>query len=277
MSKHKTVLPSHMKRTIERVEELAAAVDVVFEVVDARAPLSSRCHILTKILAGSFHVTVLSKVDLSDRTVTRAWEKHFEHNGAPWKELPFGRKMRAGDFFNIPDLPRAEGTMLKALAIGIPNVGKSTLINMLVGKHSAAVAARPGVTRGLQLLKASDGIFIYDTPGVINPTIKSESHAYILGLIGCLQDQFFDSEGAALYLAERIIAGGVEKSFEDGYDLELHSGCGNVGMIETLARRRGFLLKGGAPDFGRACRLLVTDFSTGRLRGISLEIPSESY
>lgn len=274
MSKRKTVLPGHMKKTIERVEELASAVDIVFEVVDARAPLSSRCHILNRILAGSFHVTVLSKIDLADRMVTRSWERHFEGGGMPWKELPFG-KVRPADFFNFPALPRAPGAMLKALAIGIPNVGKSTLINLLVGKHSAPVAARPGVTRGLQLLKAGDGIFIYDTPGVINPVIKSENHAHVLGLIGCLQDQFFDSEGAALHLADRILAAGAEKTFESCYDLKLHAGCGNVGMLEELARRRGFLLKGGEPDFGRACRLLVTDFSTGRLRGISLETPPE--
>lgn len=273
----KTVLPQHMKKTIERVEEIASAVDIVFEVVDARAPEASRCHIMTRILAGSRLVTVLSKTDLADADATKEWKDSFDAREIPWVELPYGKKLNLDKFMGrsiLPEVHIQEGAMLKALIIGVPNVGKSTLINLLTGKHRAPTGAKPGITRGVQLVKVMPGMFVYDTPGVINPTIKSETHAHILGLIGCLQESFYDAEAAAYFLAGRILATSRAAILEAHYDMRIDPDLGAGGVMEALAARRGFLLKGGAPDCIRACKTLAADFSTGRIKGVSLERPA---
>ena len=277
MSKRRTVLPGHMKKAIARVEELAATVDLAMEVVDARAPEASRCPILSRILTGCHHVKILSKTDLADARATALWKKHFEQQGLLWADLPYGRSIRAGDFLSRLQIPGygQEGRMLKALIIGIPNVGKSTFTNLLVGRRRAGVGARPGITRGMQLVKIHKNVFMYDSPGVINPVIKNEEQGHILGLIGCLQENLFDVEAAAFYLADTVL-GGHARIIEKTYGLELEACADAEGLIHAVAMRRGFLRKGGVPDLERAARLLVTDHAAGRLSGLSLELPPDS-
>ena len=275
MSKRKTVLPIHMKKTIERVEELATTVDLVMEVVDARAPHSSRCPILTRILAGSHHVKILSKTDLADPAMTKLWKQEFQEQGNVFADLPYGRRVKSEEFLSRLHMPfqGETGRMIKALIIGIPNVGKSTLINLLAGKHRAHTGARPGITRGLQLITLGKGVFLYDSPGVINPVIRDEEQGHILGLIGCLQENLFDAETAVLYLATRIIDGGYLELFGKTYELKVEGVREPLELLELVARRRGCMRPGGTPDISRACNILLRDFSTGRLRGLTLETP----
>jgi len=275
MSKRKTVLPSHMKKTIERVEEIASAMDLVFEVVDARAPNASRGPILTRILAGPHHVKVFSKLDLADPHATNQWKQHFKKQGHVFADLPFRQSIRAESFLSELGLPffGEKGRMFKALVIGIPNVGKSTFINLLVGKKRAHTGARPGITRGLQLVRLDSGVFLYDTPGVINPVIKDEEQGHILGLIGCLQENMFDIQEAALYLVNRIISGGYTRLFENVYQTDPVETTDPLALLDALGRRRGCLQRGGGVNMERACSVLLRDFSTGRFSGLSLEIP----
>jgi ribosome biogenesis GTPase A len=277
MSKRKTVLPGHMKKAIERVEELAATVDLAIEVVDARAPHASRCPILTRILAGPHHVTILSKTDLADPAATRAWKTALADQGRIAAELPFGKNAKPGALLSSLDIPfyGEPGRMIKALIIGIPNVGKSTLINILAGNRRAHTGAKPGITRGLQLVKLPGGVFLYDTPGVINPVIRNEEQAHILGLIGCLQENMFDTQAAATYLAQRVIAGGYTGLFAKTYQMDPPDTAEPLDLIGSLARRRGCVQRGGEADLERACNILLRDFSTGRFRGLTLETPDQ--
>lgn len=274
MTRRKTVLPGHMKKAIERIEELAPVVDVALEVVDARAPDASACPIITKILTTAYHVKVLSKADLADAAVSREWREKFTEQGATWSELPFGKHVPADIFLKKLKLPGLDdpGRMIKALIIGIPNVGKSTLINALVGRRRAHTGARPGITKGLQLISLADNVYLYDTPGVINPTIRNETQGHILGLIGCLQENLFDVETAAYFLSEHLVENYTAK-VKSTYGIDIPAHTPPEDLLEMLARRRGFLLKGGAPDIDRACRTLVNDFATGKLKGITLEYP----
>jgi ribosome biogenesis GTPase A len=276
MSGKKNVLPSHMKRALDRLEQLSGVVNLVIEAVDARAPRATRCDFITKTIGGCRTATVLTKTDLADPGATKAWLAEFRREGRP--AVTFAARENANRDAFIRALLAAAGDTgpsgARAVVAGLPNVGKSTITNFLIGRRSARVGAMPGVTRGLQLIKLRDDFLLLDTPGIVSPRLARREEGLILALAGCLQENLYDQEEAAFKLLQMSLPE-YEKTFFSFYGIKETGGEPGepAAFCEALAIRRGFLRKGGEPDLDRACKTLVRDFSTGRISGITLERP----
>lgn len=272
MASKKREMPSHMIRAVERMERLSAAVDLVLDVRDARAPAVSRCRLIPKLFPGAPIVPVLAKSDLAERAAVDRWLAELRSGDNAALAFHPGRKGGAARFW--ADIRRAAPLrpgVVKTLVAGIPNVGKSTIVNFLAGGRRARVGARPGITRDIQLLRGPDNFFLYDTPGVLPPTASGPREFAILALIGALQENAFDFQEAALFFLETALPdrGAALAEF---YRMD-ECPSDPAEFFERLARRRGFLRTGGEPDLDRAWRRVVEDVSLGKIHGISLELP----
>ncbi len=277
MRNRNPVLPSHMKKAIERLETLAGVVNLVIEAVDARAPNATRCDFIARIIGGCRAATVLTKTDIADPDVTKLWLKHIRSRGNPAISFPTKSPSDRNRFIHEllkSDSGEADATGTRAVVVGLPNVGKSTITNFLIGRRGARVGAKPGVTRGIQLVNIRDDFLLLDTPGIVSPRIARREQGITLALVGCLQENFYDPEDAAFHLLSTALAGYAGK-FKTYYDLK-DTIDDPADFCNAVARRRGFLLKGGAEDIERAYRVIVNDFSSGRITGVSLEAPVPS-
>ena len=276
MGDKRGVLSGHMKKAIDRLENLSGTVNLVIEVVDARAPAATRCAVVRRVLPGCRSVTVLSKADLADPAATSQWIEYLECLGEKALVFPYGKGKHAKKFVGrIVDYSGGgnRGQPVKAVVAGLPNVGKSTVLNMITGKKRAKVGAVPGVTRGLQLVNVRDGFLVLDTPGVVSSSAAKGEAGELPRLLGCIQESMFDTSEAAHILLSYCLPeyAGLLKRF---YDLEAEPADAED-FFEAVARRRGFLLKGGMLDVDRVYPLLLRDFATGRVKGITLERPGE--
>jgi ribosome biogenesis GTPase A len=266
-----------MKKAIERLEELAGAVNLAIEVLDARAPASTRCSYIQRVLPGCRVAIILTKSDIADPATTAEWVAHFDAAGTP--AVLFPPRVRNRESF-LKELLAVCGSAddptggdMHAVVAGLPNVGKSTLINFLIGHRSAKVGAKPGITRGLQLIRISGNFHILDTPGVISPRAVQGANALTLALVGCLQENFFSIEEAVHHLLGIVLVkhpGVLAKHYDIGTEPD-----DPPLFCEAVAKRRGFLLKGGLLDLERVYPLITRDFATGRISGVSLEHPSD--
>lgn len=276
MNGKKTVLPSHMKRAMDRLERLGGVVNLVIEVVDARAPRATRCDFIAKIIGGCRTAVIFTKTDLADPAATKDWIEEFRREGKQAVQL--GARGNSDRERIMRALIEAAGDTgpagARAVVAGLPNVGKSTVTNFLIGKRSARVGAAPGITRGLQLVRLRDNFLLVDTPGIVSPRIARREEGIVLALVGCLQENMYDAEEAAFGLLQAALPayGSIFLKF---YGISDTAGDTDdpTAFCEALAVRRGFLKKGGEPDLDRAFKTLVRDFSTGRLSGITLERP----
>jgi len=276
MSRRRPVLSGHMKKAIDRLESLSGTVNLVLEVVDARAPRSTRCDIVTRVLTGCRSVTVFSKADLADPAATDKWVRHLGSWGERAIVFPFGKQKKRKKF--IEDILESSGVsgggeQVKAVVAGLPNVGKSTILNTITGRKRARVGARPGITRGLQLVTIRNDFMILDTPGVISSSIADREQELVLALVGCLQESGYDTHDAADFILSCTLPDYPEL-LSKHYDIEDMPGD-PLSFYEAVARRRGFLQKGGMLDIDRVMPILLRDFSTGKLRGVTLERPDD--
>lgn len=275
----KLVLPGHMKKALFRLEELARETDLVLIVLDARAPRASESPVIGKILTGIPAVRVMAKADLVPAAAARSWARHFEREGPP--SIPFSKVKppRIGGFLRRVEaaagVPLGGKKLARALVVGAPNTGKSTLINFLLGRRAAPVGARPGITRGFQLINVRGGLYLYDTPGILPPRCETEADRHTLALIGALQDSEFDPEETARHLYSTLLDKKPEllKKYLAGDAPEPPPDF--AAFCAAAARARGFLVKGGEPDAGRLVRRLVDDFTLGKMGKLALEMPGE--
>lgn len=275
MSKKGPVLAGHMKKAIERLESLSGVVNLVVEVLDARAPDATHVDTASTVLRGLPRVLVMTKSDLADDSITKLWQTHFKDNGTPAVLFPFGNHKRRNPF--ISEIKKAAGMSpteeepVKVVVVGLPNVGKSTILNLMSGKKSAKTGAVPGITRGVQIIKVSDDFLVLDTPGIVSSTAGNRKNGHLLALTGCLQDNFFDPEDVSVSLAE-IMAARYPTKLAEFYGIKESFSTAEE-FFEQLCMRRGFLRKGGIPALEKAYSVLLRDFSSGRITGVTLEKP----
>ena len=278
--------PGHMAKTRRLIQEQLKLVDVVIELVDARLPMSSRNPLIDELVAERKpRIIILNKEDLADPQRTKYWINYFNQqkqcravafNATVGKKALIGQLKEALKELTAEKRARQEKKGIKRQAIrcmvvGIPNVGKSTFINILVGKKSAKTGDTPGVTRGTQWIRLEDDIELLDTPGILWPKFDDETVGFRLAVSGAVSDEVFSLEDVAYQLIV-FLQEHYPKVLKERYKLEDEQiGQEAAEIMEAIGANRGFLMKGGAIDYTKTARILVTEFRNGKLGRITLE------
>ena len=268
--------PGHMAKARREIAEAIAKIDVVIEMLDARLPVSSANPLLEKLRHGKPCIKVLNKHDLADPEVTHDWVRHFELQ-AGVRALPLEAKQPA-EVGQISKLCRKlaprrgkPGKTLRAMVIGIPNVGKSTLINTLAGKKIARVGDKPALTTCTQQIDLRNGIHLNDTPGLLWPVMSDQKGAYRLATSGAVGDNAMDYVEVALFAAEFLMQR-YPQGLQGRYKFAVLPES-PAATLEEIGRRRGCLASGGEVDLQRAAEVLLWELRAGKLGRISLEEP----
>ena len=270
--------PGHMKKTKALIESNLKLVDAVIEVVDSRIPVSSRNPIVDQMISGKNRIIVLNKRDLSDESKTAEWIKKLtkerqsaiamdSNKGTGKKEL-----MAALDNIQKEKNRKTDTTRpIRIMIVGVPNVGKSSLINRLTGRKSTQTGDRPGVTKGKQWLTLENKMQLLDTPGILWPKFEDPQVGLKLAFCGAIKDEIMDITDLSFELIKelKLVAPeavakryGIESDIED-----------TLAVMEAIAVKRGFLMGGGRIDYERTARCIIMEFRAGQLGRISLERP----
>ncbi|TDP97034.1 ribosome biogenesis GTPase A [Halanaerobium saccharolyticum] len=278
--------PGHMAKAKRILKEDLKLVDIVIEVADARVPLSSQNPDLRKLINEQAKVTVLNKKDLADPEYNQKWIDYFQNktaeeavllNSLTGEGVSELKSILNNTYDKIAAKLSKKGRnprRLRAMIIGIPNVGKSALINLLAGSNITTIGNKPGVTRGRQWVNVSKKVRLLDTPGILWPKFSDEDKAYKLALTGAVDNDIFDSELAA-YKLIKFIKEINEEILIDAYSLD-YLEAHPYDVLADIARKRGCLMTGGKVDRNRAAGIVINDFRDGRLGQITLEKPAEA-
>lgn len=266
--------PGHMTKALRQMKEDMKLIDLVIELVDARVPLSSRNPNIDELAINKSRIVILNKSDLADKRLADDWDKFFTGQGIICIRLD-SRKNKGMDQIRNKcreackakierDLKRGiKNRPVRAMVVGIPNVGKSTFINSFAGRASAKTGNKPGVTKGTQWIKIDNQLELLDTPGVLWPKFEDQSVGRNLALIGSINDEILSRDELCDYLIHFL---------EENYPESLSSRYGGTDL-NAVAIRLGCIGKGGEPDIARATKMLLDDFRAGRLGNITLEKP----
>ena len=270
--------PGHMNAAKKKAAETMEFTDVVVEVLDARVPEASSNPMIRELRLHRQRpsLRVLNKADLADPEATQAWLNHYNKQDGV-RAVALSCK-KPGDANKVPklylELAPHRGTPLKPLRMmimGIPNVGKSTLMNALLNRRIAKVGDEPAVTKSQQRFDLSDRMSIIDTPGLMWPKIQYESDGYMLAASHAIGKNAVIDEDVAIFLAD-VLLQRYPELLEKRYGIKVGDMDG-VDIVEAVARRRGFMLKGGIADLEKAAMTLLVDYRSGTLGRISLETP----
>ncbi len=276
--------PGHMKKTQREIKENLKLVDAIIEIRDARIPRSSANPDIDKLCEGKPRVILLNKSDLSEAKVTKMWMNYLSSENVRVIEVNCLNGKGLNQIKPTLDLLlkekhdrlKAKGLVkiqMRVMVVGIPNVGKSTFINKMAKNNIAKTGDRPGVTKSKQWIKTKMDIEMLDTPGVLWPKFEDEKTALNLAFTGAIKDEIMDVEELAYNLVKRLQVFYGNK-LKDRYKIDEI----NEDPLETLnsiARRRGCLIKGGEIDYNRIAVILLDEFRGGKIGNISLELPNE--
>lgn len=276
--------PGHMKKARRIIEENLKLVDVAVELLDARIPLSSANPMLKELLAGKSRVVVLNKSDLADPGMNRLWLEFFHRQGIPGVAVDAAKGRGTRQLVKtIEDLARprteklvgkgAKPRAARCMILGIPNVGKSSLINRLAGAAKAKTANRPGVTRAKQWIRIGENLELLDTPGILWPKFEDMEVGLKLAFTGAINDEIYDLERVSELLSGVLR---TRASHELLVRFRLEEPLPETGakLLEAIGRKRGCLLKGGIVDMEKVQRILLSEFRSGKLGRITLdEVP----
>ncbi len=275
--------PGHMTKALRNMESDLKLVDCVCEITDARIPRSSRNPALDELLGRKPRLILLNRGDQADAAMTRRWIEYYRSRGFSALETD-SRSGRGVDRF--PEAIRSlleeklrsleakgQGSRpLRAMVVGIPNVGKSTFINKAAGRKAAAASDRPGVTRGKQWVTVSKGLELLDTPGVLWPKFDDPVIGEHLAFTGAVKDQILDTEELASHLLS-LLAQLAPRALAERYKLTETEGLQGWELLETAAKKRGFLVSRGEADTLRMSNVLLDEFRAGKLGRLTLEVP----
>ena len=285
--------PGHMTKTRRMMESELKLVDAVCEILDARIPISSRNPDIDAICGDKPRMVILNRIDMADPARTKAWAEHFKALGCSVIQTDCKSRKGITDF--SPALGRllaekrrryAEkgmaGKPLKAMVVGIPNVGKSTFINQVSGRKGAKAENRPGVTRGKQWVTVDQGLLLLDTPGILWPKFEDPEVGLRLAWTGAVKDDILDTETLAARLMERLWQD-YPQALKDRYKLDaallpedfgtLTPSARGFALMEQAAKKRGFLLPGAELDIERMANVLLEEYRSCKLGRFTLETP----
>ena len=286
MSKTIQWYPGHMAKATRILSDDLKVVDVVIEVLDARLPLSSANPVLQELIGSRPTVIALNKSDLADPVVTEAWVRFFEKQGRPAALLNavdgkgIRNLMQKAKQAGAPALEKLARKGLRprpvrVMIMGIPNVGKSSLVNRVVKGALTKTGDKPGVTRGRQWIRVDSDVDLLDTPGILPPSLPNQQSALLLGICGAIKDTIYDSGEAVLELIRQLeirYPGKLQQRYLKG---GAFAGNTPEEVLEQAARLQGQLGKDGIVQTENMARMMLADFRQGRLGPISFEMPED--
>lgn len=278
--------PGHMTKARKIITENLKLVDVVIELLDARIPYSSANPMLQEIIAGKPKLVALNKADLADPAMTRQWVSYFRSQGIQAVAVDATQGKGIKQLVQITEeLARekteklvAKGAKARAarvMILGIPNVGKSSLINRLAGANKAKTADKPGVTRAKQWIRLGSHLELLDTPGILWPKFEDMSAGLKLAFTGAINDEAIDRELITQVFLDTMLKYYPER-LKERYKITEELPEEPLALLELIGRKRGCLMKGGVIDMEKAQRIVLTDFRSGKLGTISLDAPDNS-
>ncbi len=271
--------PGHMTKALRQIKEDIKLIDLVIELLDARIPEASRNPDISNLAQGKSRLLVLAKSDLADEAATAAWLSHYREQGFFASALD--TRSRAGLSALRSEIEKASAAKrerdarrgiknrpVRALVCGIPNSGKSTLINTISGRKSAKTGNKPGVTRGKQWIRLSGQLELLDTPGILWPKFEDPEVGVLLAGIGAIKDEIAGREELAIEFYHRLASlypGRISEKYDIGEDLS------DADVLSELAMKRSLLAAGGEPDISRAAGLILDDMRGGKLGRITFQ------
>ncbi len=274
--------PGHMTKTRRQIQADLKQVDLVAEIIDARIPISSRNPDIDELVGEKPRLIVLNRADQADPAMNKAWSDWFRKKG----------ETNARDGKGVGQFSAAIKTALKekleqwkakglvgrpvrAMVVGVPNVGKSTFINQVAKKKSAKAGNKPGVTRGKQWVNVDAGLELLDTPGILWPKFEDETTGIHLAFTGAVKDEIMDLETLACHLIE-LLAKRYPQALLERFKVEVDPEQPGWELLEQCGRKRGFLISGGEVDTERMARILLDEYRSGKLGRITFESPQDA-
>ena len=276
--------PGHMTKTRRLIEKNLKLIDVVVEILDARVPMSGRNPNFDDIIKGKPRLLVMNKSDLADTERTKEWIKWFTDNGISVIPISCATGKGLNNVINSAralikdkidrEKEKGRNITVKIMMVGIPNVGKSSLINKLVGKASAKTGDRPGVTRGEQWIRIRSDVELLDTPGILPPKFDNQELAKRLAYTGAIKDEIINIELLAYSLLDYL-----RDNYRDvlctRYKLSDIEDLEGYQILEMIGKKRGCVISGGEIDMERAANLVIDELRSARIGNITLEMPSD--
>ena len=283
MNENKTNInwyPGHMAKTKREISEKLNLIDIVYEVIDARMPLSSKIVDIDNLIKNKPRLLIMTKYDLCDKNETDKFIKYYEEKG--YRVIPVD--LMTG--LNVKKITEISKEMLKkeqekrivkgmkprsirALIIGVPNAGKSTLINRLVGKKSAGVGDKPGFTKSLSWIRINKDIELLDSPGILWPKIEDQEQAHILASLSSIKEEILNNDKIASFILKKLYELYPEK-LEQRYGIcELDDDL--IETYDTIAKKRGALTKGGVADYEKVSNIIIKDLKNAYFGNITLD------
>ena len=276
--------PGHMTKARKIITENLKLVDAVIELLDARIPYSSANPMLQEIISGKPRVVALNKADLADPVITRKWVDYFTQQGIKAVSIDSMTGKGTKQLVQaVEDMAREKTEKLlskgvikpraaRVMILGIPNVGKSSLINRLAGAVKAKAADKPGITRAKQWIRIGKNLELLDTPGILWPKFEDMTVGLKLAFTGAINDEEIDREQVVAVFLETMAKLYPER-LRERYKLIDELPEQPMELLEMVGRKRGCLVKGGAVDLDKAQRIVFTDFRSGKLGVVSLDVP----
>lgn len=276
--------PGHMTKTRRQMEEDVKFVDLVAEVVDARIPVSSRNPDIDAMVGGRPRMIIFNRADQADPAMTAQWMAWFKARGYAVLETDAKSGRGVNQFSAVVKAALKDkiaawqakgqvGRPVRAMVVGVPNVGKSTFINKVAKRKSAKAGDRPGVTRGKQWVSVDSGLELLDTPGILWPKFEDETTGIHLAFTGAVKDEIMDSEELACHLLE-LLRDRYPHALEERYKVTVEPELAGWELLEKCARKRGMLISGGEADTERMAKVLLDEYRAGKLGRFTLE-PAE--
>lgn len=284
MSQNIQWFPGHMAKARREVTEKIKLVDIVFELVDARLPLSSRNPMINEIIQHKPRVIIINKVDMADPNKTKLWVDYFQsqgiaavavnsQDGKGLNQITTAAKQVLKEKFDKLAAKGVRPRAIRAMVIGIPNVGKSTLINRIAKRNITKTGNMPGVTKAQQWIKLNKDIDLLDTPGILWPKFEDQEIGRKLAITGAIKDQLLNMQELAMY-GIRFLEKEYPNRLLENYGLETVSEDW-IEIFEHIGKKRAIYGTGGVVDYDKTTEIIVRDIRSGNFGGLTLEVPSD--
>ena len=276
--------PGHMTKTRRQIEADLKLVDAICEIVDARIPMSSRNPDIDAICGNKPRIIILNRMDLADPEATKKWMAYFRSRGMAAVATDCKTRRGIAEFQPAVrsvlkeklerNAARGMNKPLRVMIVGIPNVGKSTLINQISGRKGAKAENRPGVTRGKQWVTVDNGLLLLDTPGILWPKFEDPEVGMMLAYTGAVKEDIIDIEELSCRLMT-LLSTYYPQTLIDRYGITIPENATGYELLELTGKKRGFLMARGEINTERMARVLLDDYRSGKLGRLTFELPEE--